>query len=297
MKNILFRTESSSTIGTGHIMRDLVLADQFDQSNIIFATKNLPGNINNMIDKKGYQRESLQSDDIKELIALIAKHYIDMIVIDYYGITYEYEKELKQNLDILIYVLDDTYEKHYCDILLNHNINADTEKYYNLVPSWCKVKCGDKYTLIRDEFKLFKTKKRPNPNNKKQILIAMGGADPFNYSLKLLKLLKNKKNTHVHLVTTVANPNLKQLQRYCYKNKWVTLHINTDLIAYLMHISDFAIITPSVIANEAYYMGLDFLAIKTSRNQEHLYRFLKSKRFSVLDTFNRQKIKNLLCKL
>lgn len=51
-KNILFRADSSSTIGTGHIMRDLVLAEQFKDSNIIFATQELPGNIYHKVKKK-----------------------------------------------------------------------------------------------------------------------------------------------------------------------------------------------------------------------------------------------------
>jgi len=38
-KTILFRADSSSTIGTGHIMRDLVLAKQFQDAHIIFATQ------------------------------------------------------------------------------------------------------------------------------------------------------------------------------------------------------------------------------------------------------------------
>ena len=44
--NILFRADSSSTIGTGHIMRDLVLATQYKDANITFVTQNLDGNIN-----------------------------------------------------------------------------------------------------------------------------------------------------------------------------------------------------------------------------------------------------------
>ena len=48
-KNILIRADSSSTIGTGHIMRDLVLAKQFPDAHIIFATQDLPGNINHKI--------------------------------------------------------------------------------------------------------------------------------------------------------------------------------------------------------------------------------------------------------
>ena len=45
MKNILVRADSSSTIGTGHIMRDLVLASSYKNDNITFATLDLEGNI------------------------------------------------------------------------------------------------------------------------------------------------------------------------------------------------------------------------------------------------------------
>ena len=53
MRNILFRADSSSFIGTGHIMRDLVLAKQYKTENIIFAVRELDGNINYKIDEEG----------------------------------------------------------------------------------------------------------------------------------------------------------------------------------------------------------------------------------------------------
>ncbi len=56
--NILFRADSSSTIGTGHIMRDLVLAKKYPNDNIIFVTQNLEGNINYKIEEEGYKLES-----------------------------------------------------------------------------------------------------------------------------------------------------------------------------------------------------------------------------------------------
>ena len=63
MINILFRADSSSTIGVGHIMRDLVLAKQFQDSNIIFACQDLQGNL---IDTIPYQVEILKSNSAKE---------------------------------------------------------------------------------------------------------------------------------------------------------------------------------------------------------------------------------------
>ena len=61
-KNILFRADSSSSIGTGHIMRDLVLAQKYAKKgcDIIFATQNLRGNINHKIIEAGYKIEILK---------------------------------------------------------------------------------------------------------------------------------------------------------------------------------------------------------------------------------------------
>ncbi len=112
--NILFRADSSSTIGIGHIMRNLVLAKRYPNDNIIFATQNLEGNINYKIEEEGYKLEILKSNSIDELNTLIKKYNIDMLIIDHYGIDYNYEKELKaKNLKLKIMALDDTYEKHY----------------------------------------------------------------------------------------------------------------------------------------------------------------------------------------
>lgn len=51
MKNILVRADSSSTIGTGHIMRDLVLAKKYLCNNIFFATQNLEESLVNFLEE------------------------------------------------------------------------------------------------------------------------------------------------------------------------------------------------------------------------------------------------------
>jgi UDP-2,4-diacetamido-2,4,6-trideoxy-beta-L-altropyranose hydrolase len=292
--NIVFRADSSSTIGTGHIMRDLVLAQRYENKghSIIFATQDLQGNMNHKIIEAGYELNILKSNDIEELDELIKKLKIDMIVIDHYGIDYDFEKKLKiKNPTLKILSFDDTYEKHYCDILLNHNISADKKRYKNLVPKRCKLRCGSKYILLRDEFIKEKKKlKSKKPSKKFKIFIAMGGADTANLNIKILHVLKKYKNIKVHLVTTLANQNLKELEKYCKDKKWIKLHINSDKIAKLMAKSSFAIISPSVTANEAFFMELPFIAIKTADNQNDMYKYLKQKKFFVLKEFDSNKL-------
>lgn len=292
--NILFRTDSSSTIGTGHIMRDLVLAIQYKNDTVIFACKKLEGNINQKIITLGYKIELLETNKLDELDFLVKQLKIDMLIIDNYEIDITFEKQLKiQNPHLKIMVLDDTYEKHHCDILLNHNIYAKKRKYRDLVPDSCELRCGEKYTLIRDEFIEEKSKKSSKRiQSADNIFLAMGGADTQNLNPKILELLNKFDNIKVDIVTTTANKNLKELKNYVKNKKWIKLHINSEQVAKLMKKSDFAIITPSVTANEVYFMEKPFIAIKTAKNQKYMYKFLKkkhNKNCMVLKKFNNKK--------
>jgi len=302
--NILFRADSSSTIGTGHIMRDLVLASQlskeYPDANVIFATQNLEDNINYKIIDAGYKIIPLNSNQKEELLPILNSLHaecpegVELLVIDHYGIGYEFESYLKENSPIKILSFDDTYEKHYCDIILNHNIYADKAKYKELVPKKCELQCGTKYTLLRDEFyqekKKIKKRKSKKEHSLMTVFLAMGGADTANLNIKILKVLKKFENIKVNLVTTTANKNLNKLKNYCKNKEWIKLHVNSDRVAKHMRKSDFAIITPSVTANEAYFMELPFLAIKTAENQDDMYKYLDNKKYFVLKAFKKNRL-------
>ena len=295
MSTILFRADASSTLGTGHIMRDLVLAKRIHQEHpkatIIFATLPLPGNLDEMIKQSGFEHISLKSHETKELVKIIKKKKIDLLVVDHYGINCKKEKKIKQKTAVKILAFDDTYEKHHCDILLNHNINAKKKKYKNLVPKNCKRLCGKKYTLLRDEFYQEKQKNYKHKKNKRSVFIAMGGADHANLNIKILKVLQKFPNLKVNLVTTHSNKYLDKLKKYTKHKKNITLHINATNIAKLMAQSDLAIVTPSVVVNEVIFMNLPFIAIKTAENQHFTYHYLQKKHYNALPKFHSNTLK------
>jgi len=188
------------------------------------------------------------------------------VIVDNYNFTFENEKEFKKLFpDIKLTVFDDTYEKHFADLIINHNLSAKKEKYSE--PEKVKII----KPLIREEFKKAKRKKF----KKEGIFISLGGSDSNNLTLKLLKLLKPLK-PKVNLYITSANKNLEKIKKFCKINKWCKLHINED-IAIGMAKSEFAIITPSVISYEAIFMNLEFLAIQTADNQKEVVKYLKRK--------------------
>jgi len=282
---VIIRADSSSTIGTGHIMRDLVLAKKLNQK-VVFATRDLKGNINYKIKKAGYEIAILKDNSYEEFSKLIKKYNPKMVVIDSYEIDYEFEKRLKKEFDITLMVLDDTYQKHYCDILLNHNIYADANKYKGLVPKHCELRCGKEYTLIREEFiKAKKTLSNPKDSTF-NIFIAMGGADHTNKNIEILKVLEKFKNIKANVVTTNANKNLDKLKEYVEDKTWINLYIDSNNIANIMKNCNLAIVTPSVILNEVFFMELPFIAIKTASNQEEMVKYLKNNNYLVLEEFD-----------
>ena len=278
--NILIRANSSSTIGTGHIMRDLVLAQEFEDAKITFATQNLEGNINHKILEAGYDLEILESKEKKELVELIKKLQIDMLVFDSYDIDYAFEKCIKEQTGVIIMSLDDTYEKHHCDILLNHNINADKQKYKGLLPKDCELRCGAKYTLLREEFRVEKEIQREKIYD---VFIAMGGADTAQLNIKILEVLP--KDLKVALVTTQANRHLEALQKYVEDKDNISLFVNSNEVAKLINQSKMAIITPSVTVNEVHFLGTEFIAIKTAENQSYMAQYLKEKNYFISESF------------
>ena len=91
--NIAFRTDSSFSIGTGHIHRCLNIARKFKKkkTKCYFFVNDYPGNINKLIQKEFSlckisikKKDSIYSDkdniiDANASIKLIKKHSIDLL--------------------------------------------------------------------------------------------------------------------------------------------------------------------------------------------------------------------------
>jgi UDP-2,4-diacetamido-2,4,6-trideoxy-beta-L-altropyranose hydrolase len=282
--NLLIRADSSSQIGLGHIMRDLVLARQYPDATITFACQDLLGNI---IDTIPYPVHILTSDTPEELIEYIVATDIHVVVFDHYDIDETYEKQIKEQTGVTILSLDDTYQPHHCDVLFNPNIYAQRERYSNLVPNHCDIQCA--HPLIREEFK--RAKQNPKPSTD-IIFVSMGGSDPSNLSMQILQALPS--HSRVNLVTTSSNPHIEMLSRYADEHQNIRLYINASNIAELMHESAFALITPSSIAHEVMFMELPFIAIQSADNQREFVAYMQREGYRVMEHFDDAPFKALL---
>ena len=266
----LIRVDFDSDIGFGHLKR----VENFTEG-IIVCIK---------CDEKYTNLPVIKIKNEDEFFEVVKKLNPNEVIVDNYNFTYKHEKKFKTLFpEIKLICFDDTYEKHFCDKIINVNPAAKREKY----PKNIKVKILKK-PLVSKNFE--KAKKRHF--KKRGIFVSFGGTDSKAIGLKVLKELKKLKKD-VHFFTTSANKNLDKIKKFCFLNRWCHLYINED-VATGMAKSKFGIITPSTIALEAMYMDMPFIAIEVAGNQKEISKYLKQKRIKVLKENEIQKISRFI---
>ncbi len=290
---VIIRSDSSSQIGLGHLKRDLILANLLSENGaeVLFACRDLEGNNNQLIRESEFKIALLSSAEISELIELIRSEQASLLVIDHYDINYNDELEIKSKIDNLkILSFDDKCVDHASDFVLNHNISAHPDLYKNTQIDG-KLFAGEDYALLNSAFNY----SRKSPSEIKNVLIVMGGADPFNFSSTLFDLLERWTSFKITIATTSSNKHIDQLkEKSLQKNGELIIDGN---IPELMKISEFAIISSSTLVAESVLSEIPFLAITLVDNQINMYNFLLRKQLPVFRKEEIESIENELQKI
>ena len=273
-KNILIRIDSSSSIGLGHLMRTLLLANGLKEHfHISYVTQDLKGNQNHLIEQNGFAHYHVKSIDCEEFLAIIKKLQPVLCIIDHYGIDLLCEQKVKALC--LLLVFDDEFKEHCAEIVLNHSFIAKKEDYDYLKET--KILAGSAYTLLKNGFLTHKNRFTPLGSLKhKKVLITLGGSDPLQLSLAIKKqLLLLEKTLHVSIVTSSANAKLSYL-----KVADKELLIDEKNMARLMQKYDLIITSASTSLLETFALKKPFIAIQCASNQSQTVDILRKQNLS-----------------
>lgn len=293
---VVFRTDASSKIGTGHVMRCLTLAESLRSSGaeILFICRKHSGHIAGIIKARGFNCELLpeseQGDfsdvespahanwlgvdwrqDAEETISLLKSNYPDWIVVDHYGIDQRWHQCVRPSVGRIM-VIDDLADRQLdCDVLLDQNfyLNSD-QRYRGLVTSECISLLGPCYALLRKEFiKIEKIRSCEERKEVKRILVFMGGSDPTNETVKVLMALDQlvEHKFEVDVVVSSANPNAKLIQEICQSKNMFNFYQDVTNISALMNNADLALGAGGATTLERCYLGLPSLTITVAKNQ------------------------------
>ncbi|MBL1378398.1 UDP-2,4-diacetamido-2,4,6-trideoxy-beta-L-altropyranose hydrolase [Zobellella iuensis] len=306
--NIVFRTDASLEIGSGHVMRCLTLADALRErgADCRFICREHPGNLIEQVRNKGYIVHALptmapveasslaippptampmahshwlgttQEQDAEACVAILAELAPDWLIVDHYALDARWELALKPHYRKLM-VIDDLADRtHQCDLLLDQTYGRNAADYQPWVPAGCSLLCGAQYALLRPEFaalRPYSLQRREDPRLQ-HLLITMGGVDKDNATGQVLQALKSTALPDGCRITVVMGstaPWLDEVRQAAEDMPWpTTVRVGVSDMAQLMADSNLAIGAAGSTSWERCCLGLPTVMLVLADNQRQV---------------------------
>lgn len=279
MNTLIFRVDSYSSIGTGHLMRCFALAQHWKEKggNAVFITYCESDFLINKLKRERFNINLLSSPypDPKDLDYTkdIYFFYKDAwVILDGYQFDTKHQKFIKDSGKKLL-VIDDIahLDYYYADIILNQNLHA-SDLNYNC-DKYTELLRGTKYLILRKEFMKWRGLKRKIPVIVKRVLILMGGADKQNFTEKIIRLLERMEIPEIEIIAVIgpSNQNYRRMKKYISKSKLKLKVIrNVSNISKLMIWADIAISSGGTTVWEVAFMGLPSIVGRTALPEDYL---------------------------
>ena len=247
---ILIRVDGNETIGLGHMMRCLSVADALKKrgSEIVFVTAD--DKCAALLDRRGYPHISLNTDysemdgETDRLLELIAEYQPDAVLVDSYFVTESYLRCVK-SVARLIYMDDLAAFAYPADVLINYNIFADPEAYQQLYDGMTcpSMLLGTTYTPLRAEFSTVLPHEQPDTAYR--ILVSTGGADSLHIALQTVRYLKEHAGTfrsyRFTLIVGASNQDIDAIRAIAEELPFVSIASNVQNMSEVMLQHDMAI--------------------------------------------------------
>lgn len=294
---VVFRTDASLQIGTGHVMRCLTLADALRErgAECTFICREHAGNLLALIEQREHNALALTacSDlvdfaanpahaawlgaswemDAKQTLQALGPLVVDWLVVDHYAVDCRWENAVRSRTKHLM-VIDDLADRpHDCELLLDQNLGRTARDYRGLLRPDTATLIGPRYALLRPEFAKMRGEslvRRAKPQLQ-QLLITMGGVDKDNATGQVLDALKECALPQDLRITVVMGPRAPWLAQVKAQagimSRPTEVLVGVTNMAQLMAASDFAIGAAGGTAWERCCLGLPGLVLVLEQNQ------------------------------
>lgn len=283
---VLIRADASASIGSGHVMRCLTLANTLEEAgaHIEFICRENNGDlIEHIEDERGFPVHGLPKQCSTKLDAGLTAELArtgeqpDWIVVDHYALDDAWEREVRPFCKRIM-VIDDLADRpHDCDLLLDQNLHDNGKRYGELVPGACTMLLGPKFALLRPEFAVARASLRERTAPVERILVSFGGTDPTGETIAFLTQLGGRQPENqfqVDCVVGTAQTSFDNVVEMTSSIPNVTLHVQTPKMAQLMAEADVGIGAGGSTIWERCCLGLPTITVAVAQHQEHYCRHL-----------------------
>lgn len=262
-RKIYFRADASADIGYGHFVRTLALADMLkDDFECVFVTQS-PTDYQRLEVSKVCALAEVPATDKKFGMFLELLQGDEIVVLDNYFYNTDYQRKIKAKGCRLV-CIDDMHDKHYvADVVINHGLN---NPFLFDIETYTKLCLGIQWALLRKPFLDISKKSSSTVNN---IVISVGGADPYNLNASIVESIKGKmKYDKLLVIAGVASKIEAQADVEVYRN------LSALEIVDLFKRAKIGIFSSSTICIEALASGLTVFSGYYVNNQKGFYQYL-----------------------
>ena len=262
-----FCVDANSNIGMGHLMRCLCIANELKERNIEFFFIISDDSDSYILDQHSYlyfrmTRHGKKGWDSSEIDACILKNGCDCLLVDTYRITEKDILTIKEHVKVAY--IDDLYLFDCpADIVINHNIEASLEQYYQTKYENRKIYVGVEYFPLRKEF--IKEQNKLLRKKVKEVFITTGSTDPYHISFKLLEILSiiyNEINFNVMIGLFYDKEYKNKIKKLSLKRNNIKLISWGQNMAKIYRNNDVVIAPGSTTIYEALSMGVPCISFE-----------------------------------
>jgi len=271
-QKIIIRVDGSHKIGRGHVVRCLALADELKSkipAEILFVARRYPECIP-PIKKSGYNittipPKSSTKGEINKVHSILIDFKPDLVVNDILDTLKEYMKKISKLAKVVNF--DDTGAgSTYADkvIFITRKPKSRNLNNPNCIP-------GPGYVILRRPFMELRQKKfeRKISEDVRSILVCMGGSDPSNLTVKVLRALNTlERKMNVAVVIGPAYSSISRIKDIASRSKHnvkIRRNLNARWMLNLMLGSDIGIASCGISAWEMGAIGLPMLTLCQSK--------------------------------
>jgi UDP-2,4-diacetamido-2,4,6-trideoxy-beta-L-altropyranose hydrolase len=276
----IFRADANRSIGGGHIMRCLALADALVERGWRCAFAVSAETMATVPHLKRAQHDihilsAVEEGDPAALLST-ATEGCQLLVIDHYGLGAPYEAGCR-SLTRQILVIDDLADRaHDCDLLLDQNLGRDPLDYDGLVPASARVLTGPQFALLRPEFAAARSAglARRQPGTRvRRILVTLGLTDLGGITARVVRAaLAADTGAMLDVVIDERAQSLPYLRSV--ESSSVTLHFDPNNMCQLMTEADLAMGAAGSTSWERCCVGLPTILLVLADNQRFVARSL-----------------------
>ena len=274
---LLVRADANARMGTGHLMRCLALAQAWKArgGQATFITACESEGLRQRLADEDFQVITLQRSypdpaNWEITSQALAAHSEAWVVLDGYHFDPAYQRQIKEAGHRLLVIDDMAHLDHYfADVVLNQNINAE-RLHYSCEPN-TRLLLDTRYVLLRSEFLAWRGWQREIPEVAHKVLVTLGGGDPDNQTLKVIRALQQVDVDKLEAVVVVgaSNPHFQELQSIAHNSQFaIRLAQDVTNMSELMVWADVAVSAGGSTSWELAFMGLPSVVLVLAENQQ-----------------------------